>query len=152
MWDQIEGGHVLVIGSASPWIEAILVEMGAEKVTTLEYIEIKNENRNARVQISSIRGFQKHVLWLLSNQIIVCKILFFSCGSRNPPLRAVTKCGFQGKSSSFRMLNIVLPDDFNRLWLDNHKSPLFDAVVTFSSVEHSGLGRYGDGIGRDIEI
>jgi hypothetical protein len=23
---------------------------------------------------------------------------------------------------------------------------LFDAVVTFSSVEHTGLGRYGDGI------
>ena len=22
----------------------------------------------------------------------------------------------------------------------------FDAVVTFSSVEHSGLGRYGDGL------
>ena len=26
------------------------------------------------------------------------------------------------------------------------KLGLFDAVVTFSSVEHSGLGRYGDGI------
>jgi len=24
--------------------------------------------------------------------------------------------------------------------------PLFDAVVTFSSVEHSGLGRYGDAL------
>jgi hypothetical protein len=33
-----------VIGSILPWIEAILIHLGAEKVTTLEYAEIKNEH------------------------------------------------------------------------------------------------------------
>ena len=89
MGHLIDGGHVLVIGSQAPWIEAILVELGARHVTTLEYSKVDNENEQ---------------------------------------------------------LTVLLPEDFKRLWEDNGRRPVFDAVVTFSSVEHSGLGRYGDGL------
>ena len=34
----------MVIGSILPWIEAILLHLGAKKVTTLEYAEVKNEH------------------------------------------------------------------------------------------------------------
>ena len=35
----------------------------------------------------------------------------------------------------------ISPIDFARLVLSN-QAPMFDAMVTFSSLEHSGLGRY----------
>jgi hypothetical protein len=39
----------------------------------------------------------------------------------------------------------ILPGEFAQLQLLTEKSdPIFDFAVTFSSVEHSGLGRYGD--------
>lgn len=39
----------------------------------------------------------------------------------------------------------ITPSDFRFLYLNNSLG-IFDAVVTFSSVEHSGLGRYGDAL------
>ena len=33
-----------MIGSILPWIEAILLHLGAKKVTTLEYAEVINEH------------------------------------------------------------------------------------------------------------
>jgi len=33
-------GNVLVIGSQSPWIEGILIGLGATKITTLEYSQL----------------------------------------------------------------------------------------------------------------
>jgi hypothetical protein len=49
MREWVEGGHVLVVGSESPWIEAILVEMGAANVTTIDYNEISSRVDNVRV-------------------------------------------------------------------------------------------------------
>ncbi|XP_061175920.1 uncharacterized protein LOC133184862 [Saccostrea echinata] len=42
-------------------------------------------------------------------------------------------------------IKTYIPREFRRAFL-NKSLGAFDAVVTFSSVEHSGLGRYGDGI------
>ena len=70
-----------------PWIEAVLLEKGANHVTTLDYGAIENHHPN---------------------------------------------------------LTIINPDQLRKLYLngafgvDNQR---FDAVVTFSSLEHSGLGR-----------
>ena len=38
--DKIVGKKALVIGSETPWVEAILLALGAEHVTTLEYNRI----------------------------------------------------------------------------------------------------------------
>ncbi len=44
----VSGGHVMVIGSQNPWIEAMLLEMGAANVTTLEYNKIVSRVPNLR--------------------------------------------------------------------------------------------------------
>lgn len=80
--------HVLVIGSSHPWLESILLELGAARVTTLEY-----------------------------GTII----------SKHPRIDTLT------------------PDQFRALYIQGNL-PTFDGVVTHSSLEHSGLGRYGDAL------
>ena len=40
-------------------------------------------------------------------------------------------------------LQTLTPDKFSQQFLDG-TLPQFDAMVSFSSIEHSGLGRYGD--------
>ena len=85
---QIVDKHVLVIGSILPWIEAILIHLGAAKVTTLEYAKVKNDHPK---------------------------------------------------------LNPITPKELQKL-VSNGKAPQFDAMVTYSSLEHSGLGRYGDSL------
>ena len=78
---------MLVIGSQNPWIEAILLEKGAKRVTTLEYEVLESLHPNVTV--------------LTAEEI------------RRQYLSGVFKY------------------ELNR----------FDAMITFSSVEHSGLGR-----------
>ena len=76
--------------SKIPWIESLLLEIGAATVTTLEY-----------------------------NDII----------------------------SNVKQLRVMKPTELRRIWKNKsvHRSELeFDVVITYSSIEHSGLGRYGD--------
>lgn len=42
-------------------------------------------------------------------------------------------------------ISTMLPDEFHSKFLKN-ELPEFDAMISFSSVEHSGLGRYGDNL------
>ena len=78
---NIRNKKVAVIGSETPWIEAILINL-KNKVTTIEY---------------------------------------------NVP--------------HAKFNNLECKDYFE--YFENNKNT-FDAIVTFSSIEHSGLGRYGD--------
>lgn len=82
---NIEGAHVLVVGSERPWVEACLLSRGAKIVTTIEYGGIK---------------------------------------SSHPQVMTMTPA--QARSRAHEL------------------EGAFDAVVTYSSIEHSGLGRYGD--------
>ena len=88
MHDQVKNGHVLVMGSQTPWIEAILLELGAAKITTLEYAKIETDHEQ---------------------------------------------------------INVLTPEEFRQAYIKG-QLPLFDAMVTYSSLEHSGLGRYGDSL------
>ena len=88
MLDEVRGGNVLVIGSQTPWIEAMLIELGAAKVTTVDYTPIENHH---------------------------------------PQIETLT------------------PEELSRRFLSTPDFS-FDGIVTFSSVEHSGLGRYGDAL------
>ena len=89
MQEWIVGGKTLVIGTQSPWIEAMLLELGAANVTTLEYNHIESRVDN---------------------------------------------------------LNVMTPEALRGLWKSSKEKLNFDAVVSFSSIEHSGLGRYGDAL------
>ena len=42
-------------------------------------------------------------------------------------------------------MSIMSPDEFSKIFLAGNLKK-FDVVVSFSSLEHSGLGRYGDGL------
>ena len=85
----VVGMSVAVIGSISPWVEAILINFGASSVTTVEY------------------------------NVPECV---------DPRIRAVSY------------------EQFTR------GSECFDAIVTYSSVEHSGLGRYGESLDPDGDL
>ena len=80
---DVQNKHMLVIGSAIPWVETILLYLNASRITTLEYDPYP---------------------------------------STHPKVTTIT------------------PSDFAKLVLSNN-APLFDAMVSFSSLEHSGLGR-----------
>ena len=79
----------MVIGSQRPWLEALALEAGAERITTLEYGAIQ---------------------------------------SQHPKIQTLT------------------PEDLSKQFLQRgeEEKELFDMVLSFSSIEHSGLGRYGD--------
>jgi len=84
---NVTGHKVLVIGSESPWVEALAIAAGAQHVWTLEYAQLITDHR----QITTV----------------------------SPPQFLV-----QARQGILA----------------------FDTVVTASSLEHSGLGRYNDGL------
>jgi len=88
---NVTGRSVLVIGSTSPWAEAVALSAGARRVTTLEYRPIECDHPQVEtLTVSELRD------------------------------RYLTAAAEEGR----------LPE--------------FDVVVSHSSLEHSGLGRYGD--------
>jgi hypothetical protein len=82
----VKGKRGLVIGTESPWLEAMLLEYGASHVTTLEFGAIK---------------------------------------------------------TSHPQLSTYVPQEFTVDFLEG-KIPQYDFAFSYSSLEHDGLGRYGD--------
>ena len=39
---NVTGKHILVIGSTTPWIEVLALRNGAKKVTSVDYVPVKN--------------------------------------------------------------------------------------------------------------
>ena len=85
----IKNKKVAVIGSQTPWIEAILVNCGAKQVTTVEY------------------------------NVPVC---------------------------THNVIKTISYSDFC------NSSEKYDAIISYSSIEHSGLGRYGDSLNPNGDI
>ena len=79
---KVNDKSIAIIGSTSPWIESILINNNAKKVTTVEY--------------------------------------------------NIPKCNFY----KFNFMRYY--EDFK------YKKEKFDIIISYSSIEHSGLGRYGD--------
>ena len=77
--------HIFLIFHQKPWLEVMLLELGAASVTTLEYNDIDTSAENVKV---------------------------------------------------------IKPSDVKRMWKEGGGN--FDVIVTYSSLEHSGMGRYGD--------
>jgi hypothetical protein len=57
----------------------------------------------------------------------------------------VTTLEYGAIISQHPQIKTMTPDIFRQSYLDNSLS-FFDAVLSFSSLEHSGLGRYGDAL------
>ena len=60
----------------------------------------------------------------------------------------VTTLEYNSIESRVGNLNVMTPEELRTLWKSSSREKLlsFDAVVSFSSIEHSGLGRYGDAL------
>jgi len=82
----IDGKRVAVIGTQIPWAEAMLVNLGASSITTIEYANLVIEHQK---------------------------------------------------------VTTITPYRVAELFMSDQAVP-FDTVFTYSSLEHSGLGRYGD--------
>ena len=82
----IDGKRVAVIGTQIPWAEAMLVNLGASSITTIEYANLVIEHQK---------------------------------------------------------VTTITPYRVAELYMSGQAVP-FDTVFTYSSLEHSGLGRYGD--------
>ncbi len=80
----ISGTKALVLGSETPWLEALLLEAGVSNITTLDYVPIT---------------------------------------SKHPRISTLT------------------PRAMAKKYLSGEEEGDFDIMVSFSSLEHSGLGR-----------
>lgn len=83
---DVEGKHILVIGSQTPWVEVVLLSNGVGHITTMDYNPLRTDHPN---------------------------------------------------------ITLISTQDFANL-VNEGRAPYFDGMITFSSLEHSGLGRYGD--------
>ncbi len=81
-------------------------------------------------------------------------------GSMNPWLEAiclaagakhVTTLEYGEIISLHPQVSTIIPSDFRKMYL-NGTLPRYDMVVTYSSLEHSGLGRYGDALNPWADI
>ena len=52
----------------------------------------------------------------------------------------ITTLEYEPYPSTHPKITTISPQEFSKLVMSN-KAPMFDAMITFSSIEHSGLGR-----------
>ena len=79
----------------------------------------------------------KHVLVIGSNRPWI-EIILLSKG-----VQQITTLDYNPYPCNHPNITTISPMDFTKLVLSN-RAPMFDAMITFSSLEHSGLGRYSD--------
>ena len=96
-------------------------------------------------ETNALRDGLKHAPHIKNGRVLVI-------GSQNPWVEAcvleagareVVTLEYRKIISQFAKVRTMVPSEF-RLSYFKRTLGLFDGVVTFSSVEHSGLGRYGD--------
>ena len=94
---DLSNKKVAIIGSTSPWVEAIIINHSCKDITTIEY---------------------------------------------NKP------------ESNHPYIKTIEYDDIYKLYSTNsiEETEKFDFVITYSSIEHSGLGRYGDPLNPNADI
>ena len=141
----------------TPWYfnEVYLGTSGKPQIWTKELIE--NQRKQARqgtlegtYTVSDVKALidgLNHAPNLKNGRVLVI-------GSQNPWVEAcileagareVVTLEYGPIISKHPQVKTLLPADFRKLFLEG-KLRMFDAVVTYSSVEHSGLGRFGDGL------
>ena len=107
---------------------------------------IKKGELNAIYGIDVMRRMQ----YLLQNYIYVHNKHILVIGSILPWIEAlllelgvshITTLEYDPYKTTHRKLTTINPTEFSNLVLKNN-APMFDAMVSFSSIEHSGLGRY----------
>ncbi|XP_063422058.1 uncharacterized protein LOC134706757 [Mytilus trossulus] len=98
-------------------------------------------------ETNALRDGLRHASLIKDGRVLVI-------GSENPWVEAcaleagareVVTLEYGRITSTHPQVKTLVPYEFRMMYL-NGTLGTFDAIVTFSSVEHSGLGRYGDGL------
>ena len=131
----VENLHGLVLGSQTPWVEAILLVAG-QSYTSL--------HENLSMSLLSAKTA------LLEQQQI------FTHPSAGPGATKLTTVEYMPTTSSHSQIVPLTPGHFAKQWLEGDLRTV-DFVFTFSSIEHDGLGRYGDPLDatgdlKDVEM
>ena len=92
---------VLVIGTQTPWVEAVLLSKKPRKVMTLEY--------------------GHYLRYIASMPLSISYLSLFI--------------------SEYPGFSFIRPDEFRARFLDGTLDT-FDAIFSYSSIEHSGLGEF----------
>ncbi len=82
----------------------------------------------------------KHVL-VIGSQSPWIEVILLEAGQA----ARITTLEYADINSEHPRVDTITPAAFARAYLDG-SLPRFDAMITFSSLEHSGLGRYTDGV------
>ena len=125
--EQVAGSRAIVLGSQSPWAEAMLLSLGASHVLTIEWSSTT----------------------LQTNSSAVAKTRQESMVLQRPELQGLDEQSLLRDLS--RRWAWQHPTDVARSYLDHSWTPV-DVAFSFSSLEHDGLGRYGDPLNPDGDL
>ena len=68
--DNVIGKQVLVVGSETPWVEAIVLAVGAKNVTTMEYNKIVSTHPQViAIPIDILSFIFRYIVYLYSNKL-----------------------------------------------------------------------------------
>ena len=122
------------------WTRDIVEKMKGEAVNGSMYGNYGNGEVASLINATRKAGIRdKHVLVIGSENPWV-EAICLANGARH-----VTTLEYGHIDSQHPDVSSILPSELNKMFRDG-VAPKFDAVVTFSSLEHSGLGRYGDAL------
>lgn len=122
---RVQGKHVLVVGSESPWIEAMCLVFGAASVTTVDYSPPQVQYPN--LHAISLRDLDRRTSSTAN-----------STGTHSADANSTLTTSTGTNSTG--------PGD------SQAQRKQYDAVFCYSSLEHDGLGRYGDPVDPDADL
>ena len=96
---------------------------------------VDNVNRISKIIDDKMQLKDKHVL-VIGSETPWLESMLLTKGAK-----MVSTLEYKKLQSTHPLIQTLLPDEFDQLYWNGTR---FDALVTYSSLEHSGLGRYGD--------
>ncbi|CAG2219486.1 unnamed protein product [Mytilus edulis] len=140
-WYFNDGGYLGKTARLAVWTEQIIKE----------YISLAKDNKLKGTygvsETNALRDGLKHAPGIMNGRVLVIgsEIPWVEACALEAGAREVVTLEYGKIVSKHPKIKTMIPDQYRKSYL-NKTLGSFDAVVTFSSIEHSGLGRYGDGL------
>ncbi|XP_052104115.1 uncharacterized protein LOC127737452 [Mytilus californianus] len=116
-----------------------------------DYISLAKDNKLEGTygvsETNALRDGLKHAHGIINGRVLIIgsEIPWVEACALEAGAREVVTLEYGKIVSKHPQIKTMIPDEFRKSYL-NKTLGSFDAIVTFSSIEHSGLGRYGDGL------
>ncbi|CAG2219488.1 unnamed protein product [Mytilus edulis] len=140
-WYFNDGGYLGKTARLAVWTEQIIEE----------YISLAKDNKlkgtYGESETNALRDGLKHAPGIMNGRVLVIgsEIPWVEACALEAGAREVVTLEYGKIISKHPKIKTMIPDQYRKSYL-NKTLGSFDAIVTFSSIEHSGLGRYGDGL------